>query len=131
MIRATLIATLFISACGASEPACRNTVIREAASPDGALKAVLFHRACGGPTGEASQVSILDADETETGKGNAFIVDAASGAAPIAAWGGPDVQIAWVGPRELTLTYHSRSRIILGEPSVRGVTITHKLGDEP
>ncbi len=122
-------ATVVLSACGEPEPVCQNTVIREAVSPDGAMKAVLFHRACGGPTGQASQVSVLAAHQTESGKGNAFIVDTASGAAPTAAWGGPDVQMEWNAPRALTLRYHGRVRVIAYEPEVRGVTITHRSTD--
>lgn len=123
------LSALAVAACGESEPVCQNEVIREALSPDGAMKATLFRRACGGPTGESSQVSILAANETETGKGNAFIADTASGAAPAAAWGGPDVAMDWTSPRALTLTYATRARIIIGEPSVRGVTISHKSRD--
>lgn len=129
MLRAILLATLLLAACGESDPICQNTVIREALSPDGAVKAVLFHRVCGGPTGAASQVSVLAPNQTETGKGNAFIVDAAGGIAPTAAWGGPDVQLEWKAPRALTLTYHGRSRIIAYEPDVRGVSITHRSTD--
>lgn len=129
MFRAILLATLLFTACGESDPICQNTVIREAISPDGQMKAVLFHRACGGPTGAASQVSVLAPNQVETGKGNAFIVDAAGGIAPTAAWGGPDVQLEWKAPRALTLTYHGRSRIIAYAPDVRGVAITHRSTD--
>lgn len=125
MPRAAILATLLLAACGESESACTNTVIRETPSPDGQLKAVLFHRTCGGVTGAASQISILAAGETESGKGNAFIADTAAGGAT-APWGGPDVQVAWTGPDALTLAYDFRSRVIGGEPVVRGVTITHK-----
>ena len=124
-----VLVTLALAACGESAPLCTNQVIREAFSPDGAIKAVLFHRACGGPTGAASQVSVLAPHQVETGKGNAFIVDAAGGIAPTAAWGGPDVQLEWKAPRALTLTYHGRSRVIAFEPEVRGVTITHRSTD--
>ena len=115
--------------CGESKPVCENQVIREATSPDGAMKAVLFRRACGGPTGFSSQVSILPAGATETGKGNAFIADTAGGLAPAAAWGGPDVALEWTSPAALTLAYASRARVIIAEPSVHGVTISHKIKD--
>ena len=99
------------------------------ASPDGAMKAVLFRRVCGGPTGFSSQVSILPSGATETGKGNAFIADTAGGLAPAAAWGGPDVALEWTSPLALTLAYAPRARVIVAEPSVRGVTISHKIKD--
>jgi len=125
---ATLV-VLGLGGCGESEPLCDNTVIREAASPDGALKAALFERSCGVTTGFSSQVSILGAGETETDAGNAFIADTAGGIAPAAAWGGPDVAMEWTSPTALTLTYPARSRIIEAEPVVRGVTITHRTRD--
>src|SRR5690242_14052145 len=101
---AAILAALVIAACGNAEPVCQNNIIREAVSPDGALKAVLFQRACGGPTGQASQISILPVGETVIGKGNAFIADTAAGG-PTAAWGGPDVHLEWTGPQALTLSY--------------------------
>ena len=132
-IRASVVlaalSVLGLAACGESKPVCENQVIREATSPDGAMKAVLFRRACGGPTGFSSQVSILPAGDTETDKGNAFIADTAGGLAPAAAWGGPDVVLEWTSPKALTLAYASRARVIVAEPSVRGVTISHKIRD--
>jgi hypothetical protein len=125
MLRSAILAALLFTACGEPEPVCQNNVIREAISPGGALKAVLFQRDCGGPTGRATQMSILAAGNTETGKGNAFIADTAAGG-PTAAWGGPDVLLEWTGPQAITLTYDIRTRIIVGETSVRGVTISHK-----
>ena len=108
-----------LGGCGESEPLCENIVVREAISPDGAMKAVLFSRDCGPPTGSSSQVSIVAAAETVEDKGNTFIADTAGGIARAGAWGGPDVQLAWTGPRDLTLTSVSRSRIIAYETSVR------------
>lgn len=128
-LAASLVLASVFSACGPSEPVCQNEIIREALSPDGELKASLFRRACGGPTGLSSQVSILAVDEAESDRGNAFIADTAGGAAPAAVWGGPDVEMAWTSPRAVTLTYASRARIIVGESSVRGVTISHKSRD--
>lgn len=123
------LAGLGLGGCGESEPLCDNTIVREAVSPDGALKAILFERSCGVTTGFSSQVSILGVDETETDAGNAFIADTAGGAAPAAAWGGPDVALEWTSPEELTLTYPGRSRIIEAEELVRGVTVTHRTRD--
>lgn len=128
-LAASVLLALGVAACGPSEPVCQNEVIREALSPDGELKASLFRRVCGGPTGLSSQVSILAAGEAEADRGNAFIADTAGGAAPAADWGGPDVAMDWTGPRDLTLSYSSRARIIIGESSIRGVAISHKSRD--
>lgn len=127
---AALALALFgLAACGKSEPLCQNTVVRDAVSPDGKLKAVLFERSCGSTTGFSSQVSVLPVGETEDGKGNTFIADTAGGLAPAAAWGGPDVLLEWTSPTALTLAYASRARVIITEPSVRGVTISHRIKD--
>lgn len=115
--------------CGNSEPLCENSVKREAVSPDGVLKAVLFERSCGSTTGFSSQVSILPVAETETRKGNAFIADTAGGLAPAASWGGPDVALEWTSPAALTLAYAPRVRVIIAEPTVRGVAISHRIKD--
>jgi hypothetical protein len=122
-------ASSVLAGCGASEPVCQNEVIREALSPDGQFKASLFRRACGGPTGMSSQVSILAANEAEADRGNALIADTAGGAAPAAEWGGPDVAMEWTSARAVTLTYPIRARIIAGESSVGGVTISHRSRD--
>lgn len=70
-LAASVLLALGVAACGPSEPVCQNEVIREALSPDGELKASLFRRVCGGPTGLSSQVSILAAGEAEADRGNA------------------------------------------------------------
>lgn len=133
MFARTALALIFmpalLAACGESEPVCKNNVIREALAPDGQLKAVLFQRACGGPTGLASQVSILPAAATEMGKGNTFIADTASGIAPAAAWGGPDVGLEWTGPRAVTLSFPSRARVIDFKESVNGVAVSYNSKD--
>lgn len=129
-IRASLaLATLVLPACGEAAPVCQNEIIRESVSPDGALKAVLFHRDCGPPTGSSSQVSILPAAATETGKGNAFIADIGDNPAHAAAWGGPDVTFAWTSPTSLTLNYVYLARVLVAEPEVRGVSLTFQSGN--
>ena len=119
-----------VASCGESAPICDNQVIRQAVSPDGAMKAVLFHRVCGGPTGFSSQVSVFGADEPVTGKGNAFIADTEGGHAKAAAWGGPDVYLEWTAPRALTVTFAYLSRVIVYESPVRGVDITYQSARE-
>jgi hypothetical protein len=51
-------AVFFAAACTSI---CQNTVVCEALSPDGQLKAIVFHRNCGATTGCNSMVSILPA----------------------------------------------------------------------
>lgn len=117
-------AVLGLAACGEGQPICDNIIIHEAVSPDGALKASLFQRQCGGPTGLASQVSISSAGEAVAGKGNVMIIDTDGGHAMAQSWGGPDVNFEWTSPTDLTVTFAPFSRIISQASPVHGVTIT-------
>ncbi len=128
IVIAALGALVFIG-CGEPTPICDNQVIRQAISPDGAMKAVLFHRVCGGPTGFSSQVSVFDVNEPVTGKGT-FIADTEGGHAKAAAWGGPDVYLEWTAPRALTVTFAYLSRVIASESPVRGVQVTYQSARE-
>lgn len=122
--------TLGLASCGKPTPICDNQVIRQAISPDGAMKAVLFRRACGGPTGFSSQVSVFAASEDVLGKGNALIADTDGGHAVAAEWGGPDVTLEWTAPRALTVTFAYLSRVIVHESPVRGVDVTYQSARE-
>lgn len=121
---ASAFAALWLVACGEAQPICENVIMREAISPDGLLKASLFQRQCGGPTGLASQVSVSPAGETVTGKGNVLIIDTDGGHAIAQSWGGPDATFEWTSPTALTVTFAPFSRIISQAASVHGVTIT-------
>ena len=120
---------VLMSGCSKPEPVCQNVIKREAISPDGRLKAVLFERLCGATRGLSSQISILPVDASETGKGNAFIADTAGGIAPAMAWGGPDVAMKWTSPEAITFGYAQQARVIVAEPSVMGVVISHEIKD--
>ena len=109
------------------DDACGNQVVARVPSPDGVHVAVVFVRDCGATTDYSTQVSLLDAHEAvPPERGNIFSADTDHGAAPGAAWGGPEVQIHWSGNSRLMLSYHRAARIFLRESSQSGVAIIYE-----
>jgi hypothetical protein len=103
---------------------CENTPISVVWSPSGRLKAVVFERSCGATTGISTQVSILPWWNLRTTRaGNTLIVDSDHGAAPVGAWGGPEVEVTWRGPNALELRYHPGTRVFKAVTSVHGVHV--------
>lgn len=118
-----LVAAVLAAGCGEAD-LCANTEVRRLASPDGRLDAVLFERNCGATTGFSSQVSILTAGAAlDPVGGNTLVIDDNAGAAPSGPWGGPEVEMRWVGPRTLRLRHHPAARLFHAGDRVAGVTI--------
>jgi len=112
-----------VAGCGSAD-LCANTELRRLSSPDGRLDAVLFERNCGATTGFSSQVSVLPARAVLNPLfGNALVVDDNEGAAPVADWGGPDVEMRWDGVRTLRLRHHSAARVFHATDQVEGATV--------
>ena len=75
---------------------CGNELLREVASPDGKMKAVVFQRDCAATTGFITQVSVLSKDEKLPNEsGNVFSADTNHGVAPSGEGGGPVVEVGW------------------------------------
>lgn len=103
---------------------CRNEVISELSSPDGAKKLVVFQRDCGATTGFSTHASILPAGKMiPSQNGNVFISDTDHGAAPSGPGGGPRVEVTWEGPNSVVLSYHPKVRVFVAEREVSGVQI--------
>ena len=122
IVAAALLPTL-VSGCS---DACQNSTVSSAAAPVGDRRAVLFQRDCGATTGFSSQVSVTGADETPSGKGNAFIADTDHGSADAASWGGPWVELRWLSPQKLLIRYDAKARVFAQNTSVSGVTVTYE-----
>ena len=106
---------------------CGNHVVARVPSPDGVHVAVVFVRDCGATTDFSTHVSLLGPHEAVPAEGgNTFVADTDHGAAPSAAWGGPEVQIHWSGNTRLTLSYDPAARIFLRESSRSGVAIVYE-----
>ena len=134
---ALLFATIIVVNCGRLDP-CGNDVVARIPSPSGSQQVIVFERDCGATTGFSTQVSVLPRGEglreqpsmwTATEAGNVLIVDDDHGAAPSGPGGGPKVEVAWNGEREVVLTYHPRVRVFRALERVGNTGIRHQLGD--
>ena len=113
------LATLLVSGCA---DLCGNKVIREAASPDSDLKAVVFERDCGATTAFSTQISILDAGDELSGSANTFVIDQGQ---LLDGWNGPWASVKWVGPRSLEIRYDATARAFEQDSSVNGVAVSY------
>ena len=99
---------------------CENTVVLQVPSPDQQLRAVLFNPDCGATTaGDGSHVAVLSMrDSLSDDPDCVFIADCDHGNAPRESWGGPKVEVRWLGNRELQIKYHPKARIFRVEKLV-------------
>ncbi len=96
-----------------------NKVISAAVSPDGRLQAVIFTQTGYDGPFYNTEVSVIGAkQELPNDDGNVFVCS--QGSAPRgSAETGPVVSVAWIGPRQLLVTYDDRSKVDLSRGSVR------------
>ena len=114
---------LLLTAC---EP-CANTVLQTVPDPSQRMQAVVFQRDCGATTGFSTQVSILPAGtQLPDDGGNAFVADAAPGAAPVYTARSPEVTVQWLAPGHLEVRHDPGVRIFRSEEQVDGVRITYQ-----
>jgi hypothetical protein len=125
MMKNALVALFVVLVSGCSDP-CDNSTISTVSAPVGDLKASLFQRDCGATTGFSSQVSVLDANDAPTEGGNAFVADTDNGVAKAASWGGPWVELEWLGPQRLIIRYDAKARVFKQNKNVSGVSISYQ-----
>ena len=118
---------LLLAGCSQAEP-CVNTEVVRMTAPDGRHDAVLFERSCGATTGFSSQVSIVGRGKKAEGSGNVVVLDDGQGAAPAAAWGGPDVDLGWTDADRLVVRHHPSAAVVSSAATVAGVTVV-RVGD--
>ena len=105
---------------------CDNEVVAEFPSPDGARKVVIFQRDCGATTGFSTQASLLAVGvKKPSGGGNLFVADTGHGAAPAAAWGGPELVVRWKGPRAVILEHNRLARVFKAERHVEDIEVQY------
>jgi hypothetical protein len=88
---------------------------------------VLFQRDCGATTGFSTHISVLDANDKPSGRGNAFIADDDHGAARVGDWEGSWAEMKWLSADRLLIRYAPKSRLFKQEQRVSGVTITYQM----
>lgn len=118
-----LVPVMAMLLAGGCSNACRNEVVSIATAPGGKHQVAMFSRDCGATTGYSTQVSVLDTGDAPTGAGNALVAD---GGTVATAWGGPWVEVAWLGPQRLLIRYDSRARIFQKPERVDGVAISYQ-----
>lgn len=118
------LAFLALAACGDS---CVNDVVDETLSPDGAHRAVLFTRQCGGPSDATSRLSIIEPRDVLRGGGNALVVE--RGEAAAADWGGPWVGVEWLDTARLVVRHDAKGEVIETHDRVSDVAISFEAID--
>jgi hypothetical protein len=105
---------------------CANEIIREAISPDGKKKVVVFQRNCGATTGFSTQASVLSVGRSlPDDAGNIFSADTNHGVAPIGPGGGPELAVSWVGLKEIVLEHDAQARVFTSEPRIGDVRVRY------
>jgi hypothetical protein len=104
---------------------CGNSVLTEAASPDGTLKAVVFDRSCGATDSGATEVSVLPRSmPLPNVKGSAFIAYNVSGEASSGYRNRSEVKVRWIDPRSLQIMHHEDAHVSMAMRAVSDVTIS-------
>ena len=101
---------------------CGNKIIHEKLSPDQDFKAVVFERDCGATTAFSTQISLLEASESLSGGGNAFVSD---GGQIVEGLNGPWVEIRWLGPSSLEVRYDASARLFEQDENVQSTRISY------
>jgi hypothetical protein len=112
---------LALSACAFR---CGTQEASRATSPDGALDAIVHVRNCGATTDFNTNVSILRAGEAASEPGQVFVAE--RGGAPLSAIGGVAVQLRWLGPRHLLVTFDGRAEVYRQVVREGGIRIDYR-----
>jgi hypothetical protein len=105
------------------ESPCANELVSEVVSPDGVRKVVVFRRDCGATTAASIQASVLAADASlPATSGNLFVADAR---VPVAAAGGPGLDVSWTSPLEVVVRHDPRARVFKSAEHVEDVRASY------
>lgn len=100
---------------GGFGPSCENEISQSVTSPSGAMKAVVFNRACGATVNFNTQVSVLPSNQRlPDDGGNVFIVD-----------GSDALEIRWDSDSTLQISRATGAKIFRQETSVNGIRVMY------
>lgn len=122
-----LSAIVLLGQLNAESDLCSLTILREAPSPNGKLRAMVFTQDCGATTGYSTQVSLLESGEDPSSRdgGNLFIADDNHGSAPTQPGQGPTVNVAWLSDGKLRIQHHALARIFKSAPALKNVQVDY------
>jgi hypothetical protein len=126
ILHAAFAACIVVCGCGDS---CDYAVASEAKSPDGKLKAVVFHRGCGSNVIDSTeQISILSSSASApSGRGNVFIAGDENHATPTDRIQINKIRVIWESNNSLSIAYPKNAQVILEKSSVAGVAINYEV----
>jgi hypothetical protein len=105
---------------------CANETIKEAVSPDGRKRVVVFQRNCGATTDFSTQASVLPIGKSlPNDSGNIFSADTNHGAATAGPGGGPELAVSWVGSKEIILEHSAQARVFSSEPNIGDIRVRY------
>jgi len=117
-------ACVVLCGCGDS---CDYAVVSEAKSPDGKLKAVVFHRGCGSPVDSSAQISILSSSTSSpSGHGNLFVAGDENQATSTNRGQFSEIKVTWESNTSLTVSYPKNAQVSLKKPRVAGVAVRYE-----
>jgi hypothetical protein len=121
----TFVAFMFFCGC---DDSCDYAVVSETKSPDGQLKAVVFHRGCGSnPIDSSEQISILSSSTSSpSGRGNLFVAGDESHTTPVEAKSPIEIKVSWESNSLLVISYPKNAQVSQKNPSVAGVAVRYE-----
>jgi hypothetical protein len=122
---AAFVVCFAVCGCGHS---CDYAVVSEAKSPDGKLKAVVFHRGCGSnPIDSSEQISILSSSTSSpSGRGNVFIAGDENHTTPANLKHPTEIKANWESNSSLVISYPQNIQVSLKKPSAAGVAVRYE-----
>jgi hypothetical protein len=98
----------------------------ELASPQGKYKAILFERSCAGTVAWVTHVSIVAKDgKLPNEQGNALVSFERHGSFFGRQVQSPEIQVRWLDPTTLELSYPEETPLQWSAPSVQSVKVVH------
>ena len=126
-----LVAAVLVLGCPFSRDSCANTPVREAVSPDGRLRAVVFIRDCGATTALSAQVGVVSVGkELPNEAANAFIPDHRYGGSD-ADSAARKIVLEWRADTILAIAHQWGSQVFRAEARVAPVRIVYEDLDPP
>lgn len=104
---------------------CGDEVTVRAPSPDGEWLAAAYVRNCGATTGFTTHVVIMEKGEKPDASGDVFVAEA--GTARQSPHGGPEIQLRWLAPDRLRVSYGEGTEVWFQAVRKRGLHVAYEV----